>query len=235
MKQRIWELDAFRGICVLGMVAVHLIYDLGSVFDWTYPALFTLVKQWGGVLFLLLSGICVTLGTHNIRRGCIVFGFGLVCSAVTAALYFLDFADFDILIWFGVLHCLGISMILWSIFSKLPLWGLGLSGIAIAALGFLMDAYLRCYTIWLVPLGIQFPGFVSSDYFPLFPYLGFFLLGSFLGRILYAQHKSRFPSVNTGSAAVRFCVFCGKHSLAIYLLHQPVLSAVTWLIWYFLS
>ena len=61
MKKRIWELDVLRGVCILGMVVVHLIYDLQTFFSLPFLAdsrLFDLIKQWGGVLFLLISGIC---------------------------------------------------------------------------------------------------------------------------------------------------------------------------------
>ena len=77
MKKRIWELDAFRGLCVIGMVIVHLVYDLVDLYrivDWSYPDWFAFVKDWGGLLFLVLSGICVTLGSRSIRRGLIVLG-----------------------------------------------------------------------------------------------------------------------------------------------------------------
>ena len=98
-NKRIWELDAFRGICILGVVLVHFVYDLVELYgiiDWKYPPLFSLVKNWGGVLFLLISGICVTLGSHSVRRGLIVFGCGMVITAVTVAMYLLNFANIDI-------------------------------------------------------------------------------------------------------------------------------------------
>ena len=40
MKKRIWELDAFRGLCLLGMVLIHLIYDLTELYGfvgWNLP------------------------------------------------------------------------------------------------------------------------------------------------------------------------------------------------------
>ena len=118
MKKRIWELDVLRGVCILGMVLVHLIYDLQTFFSLpflTNSELFSLIKQWGGVLFLLISGICVTLGSHPVRRGLIVFACGLLCSAVTAGMYVLNMADKSIIIYFGVLHCLGVCMLLWPL------------------------------------------------------------------------------------------------------------------------
>ena len=103
-KKRIWELDAFRGLCILGMVVVHFLYDLMS----TYPMpglrrseFFSFVMLWGGVLFLLLSGICVTLGHHPIRRGLIVLGAGFVCTAVTWGMVLLGMADEILIIYFG--------------------------------------------------------------------------------------------------------------------------------------
>ena len=57
MSQRIWELDAARGFCILGMVVVHLIYDLVELYQmvaWQYPIVFTLIMDWGGVAFVLI-------------------------------------------------------------------------------------------------------------------------------------------------------------------------------------
>ena len=87
MSRRIWELDALRGLCILGMILVHLVYDIRELYglaDFAYPAIFSFVMQWGSVLFLLISGICVTLGHHPVRRGLAVFGCGMLCSLVTA-------------------------------------------------------------------------------------------------------------------------------------------------------
>ena len=160
-KQRIWELDALRGICVLGMVAVHFVYDLVELYalvDWQYPALFAFVKDWGGVLFLLISGICVTLGSRSVRRGLIVLACGALVSAVTAGMYLLNLADRSILIYFGVLHCLGLCMILWPLFRRLPPWALAAAGAVLVAAGL----YLRGIRVdfpWLVFLGFTPEGF----------------------------------------------------------------------------
>ena len=230
MKQRIWELDAFRGIFILGMVCVHVIYDLGSLYYWQHSSLFLIVKEWGGVLFLLLSGICVTLGRHPIRRGLLVFCCGLLCTAATGAMVLLNFAGPGLMIWFGILHCLGICMLLWPLFSRLPLWLTGGTGIAMIAAGLYFDASVRVTTHWLIPLGLRTSTFASSDYFPLLPYLGFFLLGTVLGQTLYRKKETLFPSVNPGILPLAFLSACGRHSLFIYLLHQPVLSVGIWLL-----
>lgn len=233
MKKRIWELDALRGLCILGMVVVHVIYDLVELYgliEWEYPPLFTFVQQWGGVLFLLISGICVTLGSRCIRRGLLVFACGLVVSGVTYGMYHFGFATKSLIIYFGVLHCLGMCMLLWPVFRKLPHWALALVGIALVAGGFYVRSLPWVDTHYLMPLGIPWKGFASSDYFPLLPYLGFFLLGSALGKSVYRNKETLLPRVNTKNFLIRFFLLCGKHSLWIYLLHQPILSGIFYLI-----
>ena len=76
---------------------------------------------------------------------------------------------------------------------------------------------------WLTVLGFAPYGFASSDYFPLFPNLGYFLLGAVLGRALYAEKKSLLPRENPPAKALQWM---GRKSLLIYLLHQPILAAV---------
>lgn len=221
MKQRIWELDAFRGICIVGMVILHLLFDcidLFGLFSWQYPPILTFLANWGGIFFLIVSGICVTLGRHHLKRGLCVLGFGLLCTAVTFALYKLGLFGFGIVIWFGALHCLGVCMLLWAMLRRLKPFPL-----------LLLAVLLLCLSIWVrgirvsVPyftfLGLVSPEFSSGDYFPLLPYLGFFLLGAVLGKTLYREKKSLLPPVR----GFGFFQFCGRNSLWIYLLHQPLL------------
>lgn len=233
MKKRIWELDVLRGVCILGMVAVHLIYDLQTFFSLpflTNSELFSLVKQWGGVLFLLISGICVTLGSHPVRRGLIVFACGLICTAVTAGMFALHMADKSIIIWFGVLHCLGACMLLWPLLKGLPVWALGLAGLGLTVLGLRISGNVFVDFPWLIPLGLYPRDFASSDYFPLLPNLGFFLLGAFLGKTLYRKQETLLPRVNPANPVLAFFSLLGKWSLPVYLLHQPVITGLLYLI-----
>ena len=217
MTKRFWELDALRGICLLGMVFIHLLYDLNI----PLPLPLQLVQDWGGCVFLLLSGVCVTLGHHPVHRGLIVLGCGMVCTLVTWGMYALGFASSQMVIWFGVLHCLGVCMLLWSVFRKLSGTVLASLSVLFVVFGFFSESITVPFP-WLVPLGFCFPGFASPDFFPLLPNLGFFLLGAVAGGRLYREKISLLPNI----PPMRFLCFCGRHSLLIYLLHQPILYGI---------
>ena len=183
----------------------------------------------GVEIFVLLSGVCATLGSHSVKRGAIVFACGMVCTAVTAGMYFLNMANKGIIIYFGALHCLGACMMLWPLFKKQNNISLLSLGTALVAIGFVL-AQMRSTTLWLMPLGLVTADFATGDYFPLLPHLGFFLAGAALGRILYKDKQSLLPRVNGDAPVLRFLQLCGKHSLWIYLLHQPILNGICWLL-----
>ena len=213
-ENRIRELDAARGICILGMILVHLIYDLTELYPvlhWTYPPFFLFLKDWGAIAFFLISGICVTLGRHHLRRGLIVLGCGILISAVTILAGAMP-------IRFGVLHCLGLCMLLWHFFRGASVMKLTAFGIASVALGLIFKG-LPVTATYLYPLGLTAPSFESADFFPLFPYFGYFLLGALWGKTLYKNKKSLFPNF----PKLSFLCFCGRHALFFYLAHQPVL------------
>ncbi len=232
MKKRIWELDALRGLCILAVVAVHLIYDAVDVYGlvrWTYPGWFVLLKNWGGTVFFLLSGVCAALGSRSARRGSLVLLCGMLCTAVTWGGQRLGLLDRSMVIWFGALHCLGVCMLLWTGFRRLPAGLNALASAGLIGLGMHWQLHgLRGSHVLGIPLGLMTPGFSSPDYFPLLPFLGFFLLGAVAGGKLYAKKESLLPQ--TWAGHFRFLCFCGRQSLWIYLLHQPVLMLVCMLI-----
>ena len=233
MKHRIWELDVFRGICVLGMVIIHFLYDLIDLYQivsWDYPVAVKFVMDWGGLLFIALSGVCATLGRRSVRRGLVVLACGLIISAATYGMYYFGYAYKSIIIYFGVLHCLGLCMILWWVFKRFPTWLLAVLGIAFIALGFYLQTQPRVDVYYLMPLGLPWKRFSSSDYFPLLPNLGYFLVGSVIGRTVYRKKETLLPTVNPKNPLIRSLSFCGKHSLWIYMLHQPILAGISMLL-----
>lgn len=233
MNKRIWELDALRGLALFGMIGIHLIYDLVDLYGvipWQQPTWYLLFKNNYGALFLLISGVSVTLGSRCVRRGMQVFCCGFLCTAATAFMYFIGQAGMDLIIYFGVLHCLGTCMMLWYFFRKCPSWLLAVLGIAMAAAGLWLRYQWFDVPAVLIPLGFTPWWFASSDYFPLLPNLGYFLLGAVLGRSLYSKKVSRFPNFPASDPVTRFLCFCGRKSLWIYLIHQPLLAGIVALI-----
>ena len=219
-NKRIVELDSARGIAILLVVLVH-IFSFGCQFggwglEWT--DFFWGVKQYGGAFFVFLSGVCATLGSKSVKRGIAVFLCGMLFTGLTVWLYLSGREDESILIQWGVLHCIGLCMILWPLLRKIPSWLRIVLGAVIAAAGYYLLSQIHVRNPWLFPLGLRTWDFTALDYFPLMPHLGWFLMGSGLGSLVYSGRRPLFPSLRPGVLA-----FCGRHSLGIYLIHQPLL------------
>ena len=213
MKKRIWELDAARGLALLGMLVIHFLYDLvdlWQVFSWQEPGWYCFIKNNCGFIFLVISGISVTLGSNCLRRGAQVFACGMLCTAVTAGMYLLGLADRGILIYFGVLHCLGVCMLLWHWLRRLPGWSVALLGLVLILAGLILGRlYLDVSWVWL-PLGLCPWWLSSSDYFPLLPNLGFFLLGVEYAPVwaLAVAAVDALPILGTGTILVPWSLVC---------------------------
>ena len=80
---------------------------------------------------------------------------------------------------------------------------------------------------WLYPLGLQYPGFSSADYFPLMPWLFLFLVGTVFGGWCLNHRENKVLTAPLPTPLT----FLGRHSLLIYVLHQPVLFGLSYLLW----
>lgn len=222
-KSRIWELDALRGVCILCVIVVHFLFDLSFFggLDLTLPAWYVFIQEYGGAIFVVLSGVCVTLGSKSVRRGLIVFACGMLITAVTYGMYRLGMSGADVVVKFGVLHLLGVCMLVYPAFKKLPPAMLTVLGLVIAITGYAIRGIIVPQR-WLFPLGLTYEGFTSSDYFPLFPQLGYFLIGAAIGKTAYREKRTLLPGSFQKTGIARFFCWCGRQSLFIYLLHQPI-------------
>lgn len=231
-KERVWELDALRGLFILCVIAVHTIYDLEFFFGVPIntPDWFDFVQEYGGILFILISGICATLGTKFVKRGLIVLGGAFAISAVTYGMYKLDMSDESVIIYFGILHCLSICMLLYALLKHIPTFLLPFIAVGAICLGFWFEFNVRSGSVWTCSVGIMPEGFETADYFPIFPNIGYFMLGIFLGRTLYKKKKTLIPAVNPKNPIISVFTFCGRHSLIIYLVHQPLVYGLLELI-----
>ena len=231
-RERIWEIDALRGLLILCVIASHALFYLANVLGrFSLPPLVRFVMQYGGILFVILSGLSATLGSRSFRRGLLVFAGGMLLTVGSLAAVRLGWLTEDMVIRFGVLHLLGFAMMVYPLLKKLPSPALLAFGLAVIALGFWFE--LRPVMVeskYLFALGLRYVGFSSGDYFPIAPHLGWFCLGILLGRVLYPEKKTRLPRVNAGTPVLRFLRWCGRNSLYIFILHLPIIGGIMMLL-----
>jgi uncharacterized membrane protein len=129
---------------------------------------------------------------------------------------------------FGILHFIGIAIILEYVFIRRKYLNLFL-GIAFIAAGiYLMDFRFDFYD--LLWLGFTPANFYTVDYFPLLPWLGIVSFGIFLGNTLYEKYVRQFKLPDLSNHwSVKVFGFLGKHSLLIYLIHQPIIIIILYL------
>lgn len=238
-KERIWEIDALRGFFLLFVFVSHFIYDLSVFFGTQMPEnpVVSFIFQYGGALFIVISGISATLGSKSVKRGIVVFGCGMLITLTTVILYKLDFFGQGDLIQFGVLHLIGFCMILYPLLKKLPDAALLILSAVILGLGLWFENINIPYDSsaafdirnYLFMFGLHTADFAAADYFPILPNLSYFMLGIVLGRNAYSDKTSLFPRFPKNILPVRAVRFLGRHSLVFYLAHQPVLFGILWL------
>jgi uncharacterized membrane protein len=230
-NERYPEIDIARGIAIVMMIIFHTLFDLNffgiatvnvSFGFWRYFAYAT------ASLFLLIVGISLTISraraaTHltvpGLFRKFLLRGAGILCCGllVTVATWWYLREGFII---FGILHLIGVSLMIAPLFFRFRQWN-WLLGLLIIGAGWGISTVSG--PIWLLPLGLHPPAFWSIDYTPILPWFGLVLIGLAAGEWLYPGGRQRFslPPISnpTGSALT----LLGRHSLVIYLVHQPVL------------
>ncbi len=230
-KQRIWEIDALRGFMILCVILAHALYcgefmlGLYRLPQWLNTFLF----RYAGSLFVILSGVSATLGHRSVKRGLIVFGCGMVLTLGSAVAVKLGFVSEEFIIRFGVLHLLGLCMVLYPLLKRLSDAALLVFGMIVIALGYWF-ATITVEVRFLYALGLTYPGFSSGDFFPVFPQLGWFCIGILLGRHLYRDKTTRFPQVDAGLWPIRFLCFLGRNTLPIFVCHLPIVGGVMYLL-----
>lgn len=234
---RVYLLDEIRGFAILCMVVYHTMYQLKYSFGVDVPIFF---EGWFNVIrdifagaFIFISGIMCRFSHDNLRRGVKCFFLGMVITFVTPF-----FSSEGIA--FGILHFLGISMMLYGLFGKVIERLPSLAGIIICAilavitwnisLGFIgipgvfeWNLPLKAYEVGvLFPFGLYNADFRSSDYFSIFPWIFVFLAGSYFG--LYAKEHV-LPEFFYRSH-IKWLGTVGKYTIWIYILHVPVIFLI---------
>lgn len=239
-SKRFWEIDVFRGIAIVMMIIYHLSYDLYFLgnFQIKINSLYwVLFQRTTASLFLLLVGISLTISHfrskekysekdlffRNLKRGTKIFFWGAIITLFTFV--FLN----NGIILFGILHLIGVSIII-----SYPLLEYKYKNLALGVLVILLGTYLSNFTFdtaYLLWLGFEPRSFFSFDYFPILPWYGVVLIGIFLGNSVYPNSQRRFEIPDFSSNLISIALsFLGRHSLKIYLFHQPIIILLLYLL-----
>ncbi len=244
---RIPLVDEMRGLAVFCMVFYHLFFVLDHFFHFAIGRVlfdfFQPLQPLFAAVFIVISGVSSRFSRSNFRRGGILLAVSIGFTAFTVYVFPLLQIN-GAQIYFGILHLLSVSMLLFAclrplldklnphlgFFACLLLFVL-FSNVERGWFG--LGGPLKCaYPLWLyrsdllMPLGFHTHSFTSADYFPLFPFVFLFFAGSFLGRLRTPDwaYKSRIPPL----------ALLGRLALPIYFLHQPlaygISMLVTWII-----
>lgn len=200
------------------MIYFHIVFDLKEMYDFnvSYSSGINLIAgKTAGILFILISGISCSFSSNNLKRGLRILCIGIIITVTTFILYP------SLVIWFGILHFLGVSIILYSIVSRAGWPILAAAGAIVIALG-TVTGNIPVDHDYLFFIGIHSSRFSSSDYYPLVPWFGVFLLGAAAGKLLYKEKKSLLFHTYKDN----IINMAGRHTLPVYLLHQPVIIAI---------
>ncbi len=228
---RIPALDVARTVAILCMVVFHFTVDLqdfglippGTVFNgfWPYFA-----RGIAGS-FLFLSGVSLWLAYGRGLRARHWLGrFAMIAGGAAAVTAGTRLAVPQAFVFFGILHMMAAASVIGLLFLRLP----APVTLVAAAGAFVAQWYLRMPAFdapWLLWLGLQTYVPRSIDYVPVLPWIAPYLAGLAAARI--AAHSGaldRLRVAGPGGRMARALGWPGRHGLAVYLIHQPVLIAV---------
>lgn len=208
MKKHYHFIDALRGFAIINMVLFHFLYDVyvvyGDYSNWYREPAVRLWQQFICFSFIFIAGISFHFSNKNLKRGLLLNIYGIGITVVT--LVFMPSET----IWFGILNFMGCAILLLH-FVKKPLQKLKpFAGIITSLFLFICTYDLR----HVVP----FPGFTSSDYFPISPWFFLFLMGYYFWSLI--ANRNRISAIMEHKIPILSAI--GRYSIWIYLAHQPV-------------
>lgn len=239
-KERFIEIDLLRGLAILLMVFGHILWDLDyfklvPINNFVYSTLQKIVPT----LFFILVGVSIAvsqkkmiLEKSDVRnkkffvRGMKIFNLGVLLTIFS--LIFLPARP----VIFGVLHCIGLSVVLSMFFLKYKIVNLLLGSLLVILGLFISGIPFSNPSIFHLVVGLHQSNvwMYTVDYFPLLPWFGVTLLGLGFGNILYDGNKRRFKFPDlSGYRPAKIFSWCGRHSLEIYLIHQPVIAGIMYI------
>ncbi len=215
-----------RGSAIVLMFAYHFSYDLNyfrlAEFDFYRDPFWLHFRTLIVSLFLGVMGFSLYLATRNgiqwTRFNRRLLQIGLYAALVSAGSYVM-FPES--MIFFGILHFAFVASLLGLLFINLY-WSNLVLGLIFIAMGVLLSFPLFDHSVWRI-FGMMTARPVTEDYVPLLPWFGVVLLGLFLGRLTVTERPVAWLANWTATTTPsRILAFGGRHSLNIYMLHQPV-------------
>jgi uncharacterized membrane protein len=224
---RLVIVDVARGVAVCMMFAYHFCFDLAN-FGYLHQNLYTDARwiAWRTLIlssFLLLAGASLALAWRAPqpwpafrRRLWQIAGCALLVSIGSFLMFPASW------IWFGVLHHLALASLLALPLIRRPLLSLLLGLVLVACGAFAQLAYFD-HQPW------QFIGLMSfkprtEDYVPLLPWFGVLLVGIWAGHALASWPRLQVAREWRPSGPTpRVLAWAGRHSLPLYMVHQPLL------------
>ncbi len=233
-RNRIQTIDLVRGAALVAMASYHFTWDL-EIFGYLGPGtagtgMFKWYARSIAGTFLLLAGVSLVLAQYPVlRRDGFLRRLGLVTGAAALITLATLIIFPDSFIFFGILHAIALFSVLGLAFVRLPVTvTLLVAAIVLALPQVYRSAVFDAPWLWWVGLSAAVPR--SNDYVPLFPWFALVLAGIAVARIgLAAGAANRLARAEPmDNRIVGGLVFLGRHSLAVYLVHQPVLLAFVW-------
>lgn len=233
--RRLAVLDVARGLAVIAMVIYHFSWDLywfGFV-DWPVAE----GKGWktfAGMIagsFLLLAGVSLDLAHHQALRWRSFWRRFVMIAAAAAGVTLVTYFTFgSSFVRFGILHCIAAASLIALPFVGRPVWSALVAAVFLLTLPLWASSAVFDGQLWLWT-GLGTPDFGSVDYVPLAPWAGIALAGLALsGAFRRWKTWDRLGAFSFSGRPGRTTRFLGRHSLAIYLIHQPVLYGLVWLV-----
>lgn len=226
LQHRIGTIDFIRGLAIILMIIFHFIVDLKDFYSYpiNYVSGFWYAEgKLSAILFMLICGVSSTLGKNSTRHGFRIFLWAMLLTVVTYV-----YSE-NYYIRFGILHFLGISLLSAHFIRPWPNYALAILSCAIIIIGITFsNQYVS--SPYLFPLGLRNSSFTSMDYYPLFPWYGVFLFGIVLGKIWYKDRSKRPDPRILSFFPFSLVAHLGQHSLAVYLIHQPILLLFLYLV-----
>lgn len=229
---RIQLFDILRGVAIGLMATYHFCFDLNyysfTHFNFNYDPFWLDLRALILSLFLGLVGISLALSTaggFNPRRYFRRLGWLAACAITVSSSSRMLFPDSWI--FFGVLHFIFVASILGLAFLRFYWVNLGIGSLLVLA-GLTLQHSLFDQP-WLQWIGLMTRKPITEDYVPLLPWFGVVLIGLFLGKLfLQSTWNKRLSARHSDHATARLLALAGRHSLLIYMAHQPVLMGLVW-------